>query len=153
MNLEVNENNITSVTIGKRMLYLKDLNTKDLPELQEHVAFFEKHLKDDEEGLPWKEEEIKVFVEDSSKQQKEMLKILTQYPDGIKTTDLIKKLGYDAPQAIAGLRAGFTRRTAKVFGKKSKIVESEWNPDEGMHEYWINEDYFPQIKKFMSEEN
>ena len=148
MNIQIENGKVVEVVIGGEKFYLKDVSVNDISELQKHVSYFEKHMQGEEEGHPWTESELKEFIEDSTEKQRGMLEFLSKHPNGVDSLVLIKELGLNTSQAIAGMRAGFTKRTQRDFGNKEEIVESEWIKEKWMNEYWIKEEYFKFIKEY-----
>lgn len=148
MDIKIENQKVASVAIGKETFYLKEVNVSDIPELQKHVTYFEKHLQSEEQGRPWTDEEVKEFLADSTDPQKKLFEVLSKDTEGFDADQLKKQMGLTNSQALAGMRAGLTRRAKRDYGKKEDIIENEWVIDKGMNEYWLNEDYFDIVKDY-----
>lgn len=59
-------------------------------------------------------------------------------------------IGCRAFTSVAGLLAGFTRRTSHDFGKKEKLILSEWNEKAWAMEYKLNTGYINKLKTLLS---
>jgi len=148
MEIKTENDNIVEVMVGGSRFHLKNVGVSDISELQKHVSYFEGHMQEEGNGHSWTESEIKEFIENSTKNQRKMLEFLSKHPNGVDSAVLIKELELGTSQAIAGMRAGFTRRTKRDFGNKEEIVESDWIKEKWMNEYWIKDEYFKFIKEY-----